>query len=197
MPPTPTSDAPKSFDELVNLIADDNKVKVAGTLVNPPPPPLVNVFRTRSSLLINSGLDIDGVLRGKFMSISKFKSAAKSSFGFCSVIFGWDGFTDTVYSRELTVSNSANGYHDISAVVDWGSYRRLPWEKNAPFFLVSFRNPETDGPLHACPRSLLGEVMKKVQGQGEGWQGMAGAEFEVSLRDLGSRGKEECGWVNS
>lgn len=34
---------------------------------------------------------MDGVLRGKIMSQSKFLSAVKSDgFGFCSVIFGWD-----------------------------------------------------------------------------------------------------------
>lgn len=33
-----------------------------------------------------AGIDVDGVLRGKFMSKAKFLSAAKTEFGFCSVI---------------------------------------------------------------------------------------------------------------
>jgi len=150
----PTNGAPKQFDELVDLIAKDNKVKVAG-------------------------IDIDGILRGKFMSINKFKSAAKSSFGFCSVIFGWDGFSDKTYFRELTISNRENGYGDINAVVDWATYRRLPWEKDSPFFLVSFKDPKTGKPLHACPRSTLELVMKRIRSEtGDEWEGMAGAEFE-------------------
>jgi glutamine synthetase len=115
------------------------------------------------------------------MSISKFKSAAKSSFGFCSVIFGWDGFSDKTYIRELTVSNKENGYHDINAVVDWDTYRRLPWEKDSPFFLVSFKDPRTGEPLHACPRSTLEVVMNRIRAETDDqWEGMAGAEFEVT-----------------
>lgn len=58
-----------------------------------------------------------------------------------------------------------------------------------PLFLVSFRDPETGEPLHACPRSLLAETVKSVGegGKGEGWMCMAGAEFEVS------RGEEWSG----
>lgn len=33
---------------------------------------------------------MDGVLRGKIMSKSKFLSAAESSFGFCGVVYAWD-----------------------------------------------------------------------------------------------------------
>ena len=38
-----------------------------------------------------SGIDCDGVLRGKIMSKSKFLGAVEGGgFGFCSSIFGWD-----------------------------------------------------------------------------------------------------------
>jgi glutamine synthetase len=36
------------------------------------------------------GFDVDGVLRGKYVSIEKLKSALGGGFGFCDVIFGWD-----------------------------------------------------------------------------------------------------------
>jgi glutamine synthetase len=35
------------------------------------------------------GIDIDGVLRGKYVSIEKFESALRGGLGFCDVIFGW------------------------------------------------------------------------------------------------------------
>ncbi|KAJ9118007.1 hypothetical protein QFC24_006279 [Naganishia onofrii] len=154
MPSIPTPGAPKTYDDLVALLEHDNKVKVAG-------------------------VDVDGVLRGKFMSKAKFLSAAKSEFGFCSVIFGWD-IHDKTYYKELTISNSANGYRDISAEIDLATYRRLPWENNVPLFLVAFRNPDTGKPLHACPRGLLQETTKSVEAFGgdKGWECMAGAEFE-------------------
>ncbi|KAJ3878707.1 hypothetical protein F5051DRAFT_404856 [Lentinula edodes] len=127
---TSTKDAPETLQDLETLLKNDIKVKVAG-------------------------IDVDGVLRGKFMSKEKFLSAASSDgFGFCSVIFGWD-IHDTVYSRELLISNKANGYRDILASIDLSTYRRIPWENNVPFFLVSFLDPETKEPLVVDPRGIL------------------------------------------
>ncbi|KAH7873581.1 uncharacterized protein C8R40DRAFT_1112638 [Lentinula edodes] len=127
---TSTKDAPETLQDLETLLKNDNKVKVAG-------------------------IDVDGVLRGKFMSKEKFLSAASSDgFGFCSVIFGWD-IHDTVYSRELLISNKANGYRDILASIDLSTYRRIPWENNVPFFLVSFLDPDTKEPLVVDPRGIL------------------------------------------
>jgi glutamine synthetase len=123
------------------------------------------------------------------MSKSKFLSSCKPSankdfstgFGFCSVTFGWD-INDSTYIRELLVSNKANGYHDILARVDTSTYRRLAWEKNMPFFLVEFYDPDSErgeARLGACPRGLLETVTQKIEQHGEGWKCMAGAEFEV------------------
>ncbi|KAF8586538.1 glutamine synthetase/guanido kinase [Ramaria rubella] len=149
---TSTPNAPQSLQDLKNLLIDDNKVKVAG-------------------------IDVDGVLRGKFMSKEKFISAATESdgFGFCSVIFGWD-IHDQMYSRELFISNKGNGYRDILARVDLSTYRRIPWEFNVPFFLVSFFDPDTKEPLSVCPRGTLAKAVASADQHG--WQCMAGAEYE-------------------
>jgi glutamine synthetase len=34
--------------------------------------------------------DGDGVMRGKYINIDKFKSSIDKDIGFCNVIFGWD-----------------------------------------------------------------------------------------------------------
>ena len=34
--------------------------------------------------------DVDGILRGKYITLDKFWSAVEKGFGFCDVIFGWD-----------------------------------------------------------------------------------------------------------
>ena len=136
-----------TFEDLEDLLKDDPAVKVGGA-------------------------DIDGQIRGKLMSKKKFMSIASSGFGFCSVIFGWD-MHDQTYFRELAISNAANGYRDITAEVDLSSFRRIPWENNVPFFLVSFREPE-GGKLSACPRSLLETAVEKIEAKGVG--ALAGGE---------------------
>ncbi|KAF2272953.1 glutamine synthetase/guanido kinase [Westerdykella ornata] len=122
-----------------------------------------------------AGIDVDGILRGKLMAKSKFLSIAREGFGFCSVIFGWD-MHDQTYFRELAISNKENGYRDVIAVPDLSSFRRIPWENNVPFFLVSFYDPDTNTSLSACPRSLLKRTVDKLASHGYG--AMAGAEYE-------------------
>lgn len=113
------------------------------------------------------GIDIDGVLRGKLISKKKFLSVVRDGFGFCSVIFGWD-MHDLTYFRELKISNKENGYGDIVARIDLASFRRIPWEDNVPFFLVSFYDPSTDKRVSACPRGLLARMVEKVEEKGFG-----------------------------
>ncbi|KAI9697415.1 MAG: hypothetical protein M1836_004693 [Candelina mexicana] len=136
--------------DLPKLLENDTKVKVAG-------------------------VDVDGILRGKLMSKKKFLSIASDGFGFCSVIFGWD-MHDQTYFKELKISNADNGYRDVVAIPDLGSFRRIPWEDDVPFFLVSFFDPDTRKPVSACPRSLLKTAVEKLQRNGLG--AMAGAEYE-------------------
>ncbi|PHH85037.1 hypothetical protein CDD83_994 [Cordyceps sp. RAO-2017] len=122
-----------------------------------------------------AGVDIDGILRGKIVSKNKFLSVAQAGFGFCSVIFGWD-MHDQTYARELAVSNAANGYRDMLAIPDLDSFRRIPWEADMPFFLVSFFDPESGSPICACPRGLLKTQLDRLRASGYG--AMAGAEYE-------------------
>lgn len=142
------SDNKVTIESLPELLQNDTKVKVAG-------------------------VDVDGILRGKLMSKKKFLSIASDGFGFCSVVFGWD-MHDQTYFKELRISNKENGYRDVIAVPDLSTYRRIPWEDNVPFFLVSFLDPDTRGPLSACPRSLLQTAVDKLQAKGLG--AMAGGK---------------------
>jgi glutamine synthetase len=136
-------------EQLPDLLADDNSVKLAG-------------------------VDVDGILRGKLVSKKKFLSIATTGFGFCSVIFGWD-MHDKTYFQELKVSNKENGYRDILAVPDLSTFRRIPWEHDVPFFLVSFFDPNTKEPVPACPRGLLKTQLEKLADKGYG--AMAGGRL--------------------
>jgi glutamine synthetase len=125
-----------------------------------------------------AGIDVDGVLRGKLMAKKKFLSIAKDGFGFCSVIFGWD-MHDMTYIRELKISNKENGYRDIIAIPDLKSFRRIPWENDVPFFLVSFQDPESGKSVSACPRSFLNRALSKLADKGYG--AMAGGKWGARI----------------
>ncbi|TVY56487.1 Type-1 glutamine synthetase 2 [Lachnellula cervina] len=139
-----------TLDSLPKLLENDTKVKLAG-------------------------IDVDGMLRGKLISKKKFLGVAKEGFGFCSVIFGWD-MHDQTYFRELKISNADNGYHDLIAIPDLSSFRRIPWEDDVPFFLISFFDPDSGKPVSACPRGLLKTALEKLHAKG--LSAMAGAEYE-------------------
>lgn len=141
-------------DDLPRLLADDHCVKLAG-------------------------VDVDGILRGKVVSKKKFLSVASAGFGFCSVIFGWD-MHDKTYMRELKISNAENGYRDMLAIPDLQSFRRIPWEENIPFFLVTFHDPDTKKPVCACPRGLLQGQLDRLRSKGYG--AMAGGKYHPSCR---------------
>jgi len=136
------SDSEATLETLPEILKNDISVKVAG-------------------------VDVDGVLRGKLMAKKKFLSIAEDGFGFCSVIFGWD-MHDQTYFRELEISNKENGYRDVIAIPDLKSFRRIPWEDNVPFFLLSFYDPVTMESLSADPRSLLQRAVEKLEKHGYG-----------------------------
>ncbi len=89
---------------------------------------------------------------------------------------GWD-IHDAVYSKELLVSNRANGYRDIIASIDLSTYRRIPWEDNVPLFLVSFLDPDTRKPLVVDPRGILKIISERASSYGLAC--FAGVEYEV------------------
>ena len=60
--------------------------------------------------------DLDGILRGKYVSRDKFESAAQSGLGFCDVIFGWDS-SDALYDN-VRYTGWHTGYPDAHARID-------------------------------------------------------------------------------
>jgi glutamine synthetase len=128
-----------------------------------------------------AGVDADGMLRGKLVSKKKFLSIARDGFGFCSVIFGWD-MHDQTYFKELAISNRENGYRDLVAIPDLASFRRIPWEDNVPFFLVSFLDPDTREPVSACPRGLIRKASAGLEKMG--YKAMAGGMYRVAVCPL-------------
>ncbi|EXJ85263.1 glutamine synthetase [Capronia epimyces CBS 606.96] len=129
-----------------------------------------------------AGIDSDGVLRGKLMSKDKFLASLGHGFGMSSAIFGWD-MHDVLYTSTATATATSDpnptpaeiGYADFIAVVDLGSFRRIPWEDDIPFFLLRF-NSASGVPVHADGRGMLRSINDKLQKLG--YSARAGVELE-------------------
>ena len=119
------------------------------------------------------GYDIDGVLRGKYLSLDKFWGALNEPIGFCDVIFGWDA-ADVLYDN-ARLTGWHTGYPDIRARIDPLTFRILPWEPDTAAFLMDFL-VEDGSPHPACPRGLLKSVIARARARG--YEPMFGAEFE-------------------
>jgi len=107
--------------------------------------------------------DIDGVLRGKYISTEKFLSVASSGLGFCDVVFGWD-MVDQAYDNG-SFTGWHTGYPDAKVVIRLETYRTIPWENDLPFFLGQFVKP-TGKPLEICPAQLLQSVIDRAKKAG-------------------------------
>ena len=114
--------------------------------------------------------DIDGVLRGKYVSREKFFSAAEGGMGFCDVIFGWD--SADVLLDNVRITGWHTGYPDVPACVDSTTFRVLPWEPDTAFFIL-------DMDLAAAPRTVFRKVVDKAHGMG--YRLYASAEYEFFL----------------
>jgi len=117
--------------------------------------------------------DIDGVLRGKLLHISKIKKALETGLGFCNVVFGWDS-ADVPYDNSQ-VSGWHTGYPDALATLDPATLRFIPWENRLPFLLGDF-SQDTTGVANVCPRNLLRKVIRQATTMG--YQPLFAGELE-------------------
>ena len=102
--------------------------------------------------------DIDGVLRGKYMSKAKFFSALENNFGFCDVVLGWD-LKDQLYDN-VTYTGWHTGYPDAPTRIIPESCRDLPFEEDGVFFLCEF----ADDAATLCPRGVLKKTLERAAG---------------------------------
>lgn len=132
------------------------------------------------------GFDVDGILRGKYVSLDKFYSALEKGFGFCDVIFGWD-ITDQLYDN-AKVTGWHSGYPDVHARLDPATMRFCRHEPDTVHVIADFY--DAAGKAHpACPRNVLRRI--EARAEAAGYRPKASCEFEFwvfkespeSLRD--------------
>jgi len=131
--------------------------------------------------------DMDGILRGKYMSREKFFSALDHGFGFCDVVLGWDS-KDQLYDN-VEFTGWHTGYPDAPTRIIPESCRDLPFEENGLLFLAEFQ----DKAESICPRALLRRVIERANDMG--FDPYAAFEYEFfvfnetreSIREKGYR----------
>src|SRR5215468_4908953 len=117
--------------------------------------------------------DLDGVLRGKYVHIDKFKSALEGGMGFCDVVLGWDS-NDQLYDN-VTFTGWHTAYPDAQCRIVPETCRALPLEGDALLFLAEFAPPAEA----VCPRGTLKRVL--ARGERMGYSAQASAEYEFFL----------------
>ena len=135
-----------------------------------------NIVNERNIRHIKVGVfDIDGVLRGKYISRDKFFSALDKGFGFCDVVLGWDS-KDQLYDN-VNFTGWHTGYPDAPVRIIPESCREIPFEEETLFFLGEF----TDDAATLCPRGLLQRIIQKANQIG--LFPNAGFEYEFFIFD--------------
>lgn len=150
----------------------------------------LQTYAQRNVTRVKLGLtDIDGVIRGKYVSIDKFAGLLSKGGGFCDCIFGWD-VNDQLYTTS-TFTGWHTGFPDAQFRLLVDTERWLA-DEGCPFFIGEF--VASDGGLHAlCPRSCLVEQIRHLASAGLMLKSGFEYEFFVfdetshSLRDKGYR----------
>src|ERR671916_1795074 len=106
--------------------------------------------------------DVDGILRGKYVSREKFLSALEKGLGFCDVVVGWDS-NDQLYDN-VAITGWHTGYPDAPARILPETCRALPHEMDGKglIFLAELAPPAEA----VCPRGTLRRVVERAQGLG-------------------------------
>jgi len=131
-------------------------------------------------------VDLDGVIRGKYLARDKFFNALDHGFKFCDVIFGWDSH-DQLYDKS-TFTGWHTAFPDATARIDPSSCRDVPMEGGMLFFLGEFDGPAAE----LCPRRLLGRVVDRAASMG--LAATVAAEFEFFVFDETPHGVREKGY---
>ena len=121
--------------------------------------------------------DVDGILRGKYMSKEKFFSALEGGFAFCDVVLGWDSNDQLYQTPDVKITGWHTGYPDAPVRIVPESCRELPMENDGLLFLCDFEGEAAN----ICPRSILEKVVKKAENMG--FDALAGFEYEFFLFD--------------
>lgn len=132
------------------------------------------IIEERGLTHIKVGLfDVDGVMRGKYMSKEKFFSSLDNGFAFCDVVLGWDS-KDQLYDN-VTYTGWHTGYPDAPVRIIPDSCRSVPFEGEMLLFIAEF----SDEAEKICPRGTLQKIIRKASDMG--FDATAAFEYEFFM----------------
>ena len=135
-------------------------------------------YRQRGATRVKLALtDVDGVLRGKYVSLEKFAGLMRKGGGFCDCIFGWD-LDDQLYDTGH-YTGWHTGFPDVQFRLLADTERWLEDEGCALFlgeFLGKAGVGESPEPHPLCPRTRLRCILENLAERGLFLQ--AGFEYE-------------------
>ncbi|MBR0971362.1 MULTISPECIES: glutamine synthetase family protein [Bradyrhizobium] len=131
-------------------------------------------------------VDLDGVIRGKYLARDKFFGALESGLSFCDIVFGWDSNDQMYDAGKFTGWHTA--FPDAIARIDPATCRDIPMEGNMLFFLGEFEGEAEK----LCPRRLLRRVIDRAENMG--FAPSVAAEFEFFVFDETPHSVREKGY---
>ena len=119
--------------------------------------------------------DLDGIIRGKYMSREKFFSALDKGFRFCDVVLGWDSNDQLYEGVNIQYTGWQTGYPDAPVRIVPHSCRDVYAEPGMLFFLAEFESAAAA----ICPRGLLKRILDMAGAMG--FEAKAAFEYEFFL----------------
>ncbi|MCJ8351510.1 glutamine synthetase [Moritella sp.] len=132
--------------------------------------------------------DIDGIMRGKYMSKNKFFSSLDRGFSFCDVVLGWDA-KDQLYDN-IEYTGWHTGYPDAPVRILPETCRNLPAEGDMLLFIAEF----CDQAEAICPRGTLRRVLERADRMG--FDVTAAFEYEFFMFKETPESVREKGYKN-
>lgn len=134
----------------------------------------ISIIEERGLSHIKVGIfDNDGVMRGKYMSKSKFIASLEKGFAFCDVVLGWD-VKDQLYDN-AKYTGWHTGYPDAPVRILPHTCRDVIGEEGMLLFIAEFAE-EAEA---VCPRGTLRRVIEKAESMG--FNPFAALEYEFFL----------------
>lgn len=132
--------------------------------------------------VVVAGVDTNGVLRGKRLSVEQFHGSIEHGMPLCDVFWVMLPDEETLVLRpdghRGYFPNKAQGYPDIAAAPDLSTLRVVPWHNATAMTLATFCDHDGKA-LPVDPRAILKRVVERAHKLG--YTPMVGIELEFHI----------------